>query len=724
MMLHTEDPPELVVAEPKPADNGIWEALDLAGWETLEQFYRENPKGQRSLQDRATWEKLQAERLAAARYRFQQALKFAGGSSYYQGRSQAGLVWIDYFELVRSRPPDPQATQASRVAPLLAACKSAEAKIATHKNNDRDYFLARVNQLHAILQLESCDGAEADKFLSQASALYRTLGTQNRLYDVLHLEGKLLQCRQEYARAIAIFQQVEQSPELERQVRGFLDRVNTLQWIGRVREAWQNFRAWQSYQQKLIDNDFYDLWFRGQVLFARIATRYGALDTAEQLLQDIDCTWRCRPPLSGWCASVLAIVRSEYHVQRGELIAARSALDILEHEVPVPRKGYDCFEILFLESKCRQCITESWYCERWSCDACGCCTAELIQFKKDTQSTPIDIHKMLCSLADGIRSRIYFLNGDWSEAEKQLTKVIAEIRTVFPADPLVDLPLRIALLRVIQARDNEPVRVQQQSNEILNALARLEGKHGKRLEEIGEVWRALGLWRSEQSEDDIAKRLLEKAVPFELAARDPNHPDTLALVTELIQVESQLPDAPLDVLETRIEGVLQRFDGEVDCLDIRRLSALRTLAWIRFFQGCHASAMSCFQRLQSNWIQMQERNEARVIIEDSRVLMGLIAAELECGANWSDVTVQFHDAIQKIAANSNLFALAHDFNRMALLLRSRHRLRSAYFFARKSLDQYQSMGSQKEAEIVAKTVELLRREAADADVDIRERLDE
>lgn len=723
-MISIEDPTIAVLPEPKPADDGLWEAFDNAGWETLENFYRENPRGQKELPDREAWDKLQSERLAAARYRFQQALKFAGSSPYRQGRSQAGLVSIDYLELVRSRPADPQATQASRVAPLLATCKSAEAKILKGASPDRDPVLARVYQLHAILQLESCDGSEADKMLGMAADLYEKLGTQDRWYDVLHLQGKLRQCRQEYAKAIDKFLQVEQSPQLERRARGFLDRVNTLQWIGRVREAWQSMREWQAYAKRLKSEGLYDVWFRGTLLFARIATRYGALDAAEQMLQDIECTWRCRPPLSGWCACVLAIVRAEYHVQRGELVAARSALDVLLHEHPVPRKGYDCFEILFLESKCRQCITECWYCERWRCDACGCCTAELVQFKSDTQSTPIDIHKMLCGLADGIRSRIYFLNGDWSEAEKQITKVISDIRGVFPADPLIDLPLKIALLRVVQARDNEPQRVQQMSNEILSALGRFEAKHGQRGEEIGEVWRALGLWRSEQSEDDIAKSLLERAVQWELFARDADHPDSLALQSERIQVESQLPDAPLERLEQQIERVIERFDGKVDCLDIRRLSAIRTLAWIRFSQGCHASAMACFQRLQSDWIQMQERNEARVIIEDARVLMGLIAAELECGANWSDVTVQLHDAIQKIASNSNLFALAHDFNRMALLLRSRKRLRSAYFFARKSLDQYRSMGSQKEAETVAKTVELLQREAAEAGVELRERLDE
>jgi hypothetical protein len=221
----------------------------------------------------------------------------------------------------------------------------------------------------------------------------------------------------------------------------------------------------------------------------------------------------------------------------------------------------------------------------------------------------------------------------------------------------------------------------------------------------------LGLWRSELSENDIAKTILEGALRKSLAARDTKHPEVLALRSEIIQVSSELTSKNLDALYKEVQETIDIFETVVDCLDYRKLAAMRVAAWIVLLKGCFEHAIRLFFCLEQLWRKMQERNGAGVQIEDSRVTFGRVAAELEAGVDGVIVTDLLHRGIQRIVANSSLDALAHDLNRLALLLFWNRRLRSAYFFARKSLDQYESMGNAMAAKTVRETVHAIEIEA-------------
>jgi hypothetical protein len=702
----------------RPGDTILWESFDASGWHALELFYASSIPIRCGELDYEAWKKKKGELLHAACIRFAKALKFVGSGSARSAQSSIGLAWTEYLQLLQNKPAEPQVTHASQVTSLLG--KSMQAmKILESSDLDQSerQVLGFAYQLVAELELEACQGAKSEGFLEKAATIYLALGMQRRYCDVQHLRGKLRQCQQRFIDSLKFFQDAETSTDMERRVRAFLGRVNTLHWLGRTREAWQNFSTWNLHKKSLSEIGHGKLLLRGRMLFASIATRFGNLDKADELLCEIEMSSLCRSGLSEIGNAVYRVLRAEHCLERGDILGMEKHLDGVTWKTPVPRDGYDCFEILFLGSGCRQCIAECWTCETWCCDVCGNCVPQLVVFQTDTKLVPVDIQRMLTLMMDGLHGKGHYANGDLRKAEERLTVVVRELPSVFPADSTVVLPVLVALLQVLQARDNDGERIHTCCNEILE---RMNSPDKKRTAILADVERVLGLWRSELSEDDVAKKILEDSLRHSLQVRDKSHPEVLALQAEIMRVTSQLPSRDLSELPKQIEKIVEQLSRVVDCLDHRLLAAIRTAAWISLLSHCYGNAIHCFTRLEQMWLALQRRNHASIEAGDSRVILGRVAAQIESGTPIPEVTEQLFRGIQHITVSSNLSSLAHDLNRISVILAWHQCFQSAYYFARKSLDQYESMGDASSAGIIKNSIKTIRSEAVSAGVEIEE----
>lgn len=708
----------LAATDPHPGDTILWESFEAAGWSALESFYKLPIPVHCERPDHAAWKNRKCELLQLACMRFTKAISFAGASPVRQGQSLIGLVWVEYHQLLQNNSPDPTITYASRVSALLAKCKDAKGKLeSTDLDADEQLYPAKAYHLLGVLELESCQGQEADEQLKIAEEKYKGLGQSERQFEVTHLRGKLKQCKQDFTGSLAFFRQAEKSSEVERRARAFLARVTTLNWLGQTREAWQNFTVWRRLKDELDTVAHANLILRGSMLFGLIATRYGDLAEAGEIFAQIDDSLRCRTDVTDFCLAVYSLIRAEQCLESGDVIAMEKWLGGIKRTDPVPRGGFDCFEVLYLGSSCRQCVSECWTCETWCCDACGCCTPQLIVFHADTKLVPIDVQRIIELMVKGLRGRANYASGDLAKAESELSSVVRELPTIFPADSTANLPYKVALLKVLQARDNDGARIQACSNEILRQLSAL---NGKRNAFSSDVERVLGLWRSELSEDEVALRILQESLHKSLSARHPKHPDVLALQCEIIQVWAQLPSSDLCPLSAKLSEIVVKLSEVVDCLDYRRLAALRTAAWITLLGHHYSHAGHCFTRLEQMWLDLQERNHAAIHAGDSRVILGRVASEIECGTPMREVTEELHRGIQHIAANSDLSSLAHDLNRIGLILLRHKCFQSAYFFVQKSLDQYESLGDQVNCSTVRQSLGTIKQQALAACVELEE----
>lgn len=712
-----------------PGDTILWGSFDAAGWHALDLFHAAPIPMECGQLDLDAWRQRKAELLRAAHIRFTKALSFIAAGSVSAAQSTIGLVWTEYFQLLQRRSPDPEVTHASQVSSLLAKSTNAKRILESASlNAEEQLYLAYAYHLVGLLELESCQGHLAEVNLNLASDRYKTLGQNKKYCDVVHLRAKLMQCKQCFGMSIELLVKAEQSEDLERRVRAFLDRVATLHWIGQTREAWQCYATWKQLRKLLDANLQAGLSQRGNMLFAFIATHFGDLSSASDLFSKIDEMRGCNPA-SDFCDAVYRTIRAEYCLERGDIPAMEKWLEGISWASPIPRSGYDCFEILFLGSSCRQCILECVTCEVLCCNPCNhCCEPHTVVVNTDTKSVPVEIQRMLTLMMDGLRGRAHFANGDLTKAERALAQVVQELPSVFPTASAVNLPYKVALLRVLQARDNDGTRIRACSNEVLNQIEKCkrpspqncpsEKLEAKRLAAQSEVERVLGLWRSELSEDDVAKNLLEGALRKSLTAKYSQHPEVLALRAELIHVRSNLPSSDLSQLSTEINLLIEELSKVVDCLDHRLLSAYRTAAWISLLGHCFSQATYCFTRLERRWLELQRRNNASLEVGDARVILGSVAAQIESGTPMSEVTEQLHRGIQQIVANSSLSSLAHDLNRLAVILDWHNCFQSSYFFAKKSLDQYESMNDAANAAIVRKSILAIQADAQAAGVEL------
>ena len=229
-----------------PGDNILWGSFDTAGWHALDLFYAAPMSTHCGQLDYDAWRRRKAELLYAAHIRFSKALTFVAAGGVHAAQSTIGLGWTEYLQLLQRRSPDPQATHASQVSSLLAKSNSAK-RILESANLDANeqLYLAFATHLVGILELESCQGHLAEVSLKLAGERYKTLGQTKKYCDVVHLIAKLMQCKQCFGTSIDLLTIAEQSEDLERRVRAFLDRIATLHWLGQTREAWQSYAVWK-----------------------------------------------------------------------------------------------------------------------------------------------------------------------------------------------------------------------------------------------------------------------------------------------------------------------------------------------------------------------------------------------------------------------------------------------------------------------------------------------
>ncbi|MFO1063086.1 MAG: hypothetical protein U0892_04335 [Pirellulales bacterium] len=686
-MLFQDNAPSATANEFKPADRLLWRSYHQAGWSELRAFFEltrlqtTTSYGAVCTESVESYRRRQEQLLRQAGINFHGALEHAKCSMLHWHRSLIGQLWLDYLQIMRGEAAEgPPADSPDRTSRLIPAAQESVAFLLKQSQDKQDVELfAYGSHLLGLLMLESCRGAEAEKHLQTASQKYLELRILPRTFDVQHMLGKLLQCQQRFELSIICFAAAEQSSNIERRARSFVDRVNTLLWLGRLREAWQEFRVWQRIEKSLDQELHFDLIFRGKLLFALVATRFGELAQAESLLCELDCCLRTHQVPFSFCSVVLDIVRSEHYLETGRILQMRDRLNRIIFTHPISERGYECFELLLLGSSCRQCVSKCWFQECWQCNACGCRTPVLIAFPGPTEHKRFEVEKILVLVIDSLRAAAMFRNGDLKSAEQSFQRLVHESIPLCPAECYFPFVLKIHLLKAIQARDVDAPRVIGCSNEI---LLELEQRKRRRPDLESDIEAVLGFQRYEFSECDTAVRVLEGAYQKAIAAKQRTHPNVLELHARWLHIQAECRSTDPATLFDAAAEIIESFPPSVECLDERRLVASRTAAWLRLYAHCFASAMVWFQRLADQWAEMVAVNEATDQIADSLVLYGSVAAQLECGRTPESVATLTAMANQRIAVESGLSAVAHELSRIAIALMRRKCFRSSLYFAR------------------------------------------
>lgn len=424
----TTAPAVPVPAKPPAAEDPFWRPLDDGGWELLAAHKFEDAR----------------EYFLAAR----RHLSSFPANDYRRGRTEAGLAWTRYRLT--------QQTENATPAELDAAFREAYNQAAAGAKLLREFkelprqeliYRARAQHILGLCLIELCRGGEAAVALQSAAAVFSQAQATAPRYDVLQLLGKLLQCRRQFAEAVAAFRQIkDEATDAETQFRALVDLANTLVWMGHIRAAWFLQAEWRRLDARVralpAKKRPHILLLRGQLLFARVNALYGDFAIATSLLAAADkelC--RCGGKDS-ICRSVFWIISAELALEQGQLSCALDYLEsarTIDDQTHLVDRGYSCLDLLAIDAGCRRCVVECCTHEYLTC--WGACRPSCqVVFVTETTVTmqPIQYKEILLAIIAGLAGRIWVNAGQMFVAAELLQASREQLTSlIHPHTPLL-----------------------------------------------------------------------------------------------------------------------------------------------------------------------------------------------------------------------------------------------------------------------------------------------
>ena len=679
------------------------------------------------------WQALKEKKFSRAETLFGSAIQEAQAAQlgdYRCGSSMAGQALARYWNVkkkldTKDKMPSQVSDPNSEYLDILQLSQSAIICFQATKVTSQ-YVLhgAKCYLLVAKLLIQLCRPAEAEQHFFQAIKWFEEAGTEGKHTEPHHALGKLYLCRREFKKASAKFRLISQiASDPKRKAFAFLDYVNTESWLGNPRQAKQLSRMWKSFRNKL-DAHSPAIDFRAALLLAKIDIEIGSLSGAEEhLARARELVSRNQGEVSDLAVNVMWVLASRVAVLKRDFALADSLHEKIQPLKDYPTKGFAELQLIAVDAGCRQCIMECLcLCHQVICDCCCPCSCRLVCVEQEvTTSRAFDFTEFFTAFAEFDSGRSTLLKGDFPSSEFNLNRALNRLSNVVNPDSPTNLPVITALLQSMRWQNDES-RFQELADRAIHISKRAQRLPDGTTPELRafdplwiDLYRISGGARNSLAAYEAADFDYVNSIKSGESIRSATHESTLQ--AQLGRTDVLINLKKFEDARESIGALQESLQIESICEPYYSLKIGLQNARIRIHCRDFDHAHQKLTELEKRWLNSVEaRGYSKSHL--APVVLWKLITEVENNkftVEKSLVNDGFtklfnqYSKLSKVDSGVTTAMLAHELNRVALILKNDKLYRSAAYLYQKAIELYALSGLPVHQQAVERNLNFLNR---------------